>query len=268
MAQTRFPFEIVYSENTYKNGNIPVTKGEPLRLKDVLRLDSGFAIISHYTGSLFEFSDDTTFQLKDISITRFECETFTFDELDFKILFDTDELPKGLRPYSRVTRPVAPDIIWVYPPGSTASFAKDSDLCFEWQSVEGKMDSLLYTILIKNIFDELIFQRNVIGNSLVIPNSEIRHLDEKMIIVTVIDSVNNKESYDMGLRFGKLCPELSPCQIHTSLNWLKLAFWYESNHFFSAAEKYYHQAMKSSDNKIYDLFFDNFKARAKNYLNK
>lgn len=259
----KYPYEVLYAESCKTSSGFELSGWSELPADDTLILDNGYVLLSNYAGQFYEFEGDTTFSLRSLNN---QLDSINVDRIQrFKFLVDTTFKNA---PYFGGSTHKWNGLYWAsnldpFYIGSVVQMKRETPICLTWYSDRSDYDVKAYSIIVKNILEDIVWQKRVTGNSfeLRLTDWEKEENKQDMYIVQVSELEGDLSTRMIGLKIvgydepNNICLPKSPRE-HLNFAVIKELFMVNIG-----AEGEYRMAKNLSNRRIYQQIYLNFLKR-------
>ncbi len=258
-------FQVVHAELCHKNGlEIHLKSLEMLSLGDVIQVeDDGYLILLHASGEMFEYVGRNEISIghlaRRISTTnKVPIEDFSW-VLNAEYLFNESAPNRALTPRGTVARSrdfslevLLPEIFELSP--------VNPSVCVRW--IDGSERSTPYIIRIKNIYDEVLDEFEIVNQEIFVDFSNY-YYDPQIYIISIRDNKDEQFGLEIGVKVRSMSRYIpSGCDLKYPCEALEMAFFIEGIGLGEFAEPYYKLAADLSNRGIYQELLRKYHLRS------
>ncbi|CAD5282361.1 MULTISPECIES: hypothetical protein [unclassified Imperialibacter] len=259
------PFVALSCESCRRADDFKLSSGDILRWNDSLIIDSGYALLAHYSGALLEMEGDTVVTIAALSKASNPADEATY--VDMRYLIDSTNKIKRLLSFKYSMGDPA-YIQYTFPFDHRPVLVADEPVCLRWKSQNPDMKSISYRLRIEDIFDSLILEKIIVGNeaqlSELVPGK--RQFSKLLLIELSELEDEQKTSVQIGIEFRDHGGLRSPCSAVAAIDHLRLAVGYEQHNLMKEASEHYQLASQPGARKVYFDILETFLVRSKSQL--
>tara|TARA_R110001606_G_scaffold399291_1_gene583796 strand:+ start:43895 stop:44821 length:927 start_codon:yes stop_codon:yes gene_type:complete len=259
------PFVSLSCESCKGSDESEISGWELFSKDDSLFIESGHALLAHYTGALVEIEGDTVVSIAALNEAMSPTDDATY--VSMRYLIDSTKKVDYYVDFKYLVLHSS-YIKYTFPFENQPISATDEPVCLRWESPNPEMKSISYKLRVMDIFDSLLLEKVVLGNETQLPEAETGKKRSSELLVIELWEFGDKEksATPLGIKFKDHGGLRSPCTAVAPIDHLKLAVGYERHRLMEQASEHYHLAAQPGGRKVYFDILETFLVRSKSQL--
>jgi hypothetical protein len=253
-----YPFQVVYAEKAkLADGNTILDRFDYVKGDAEIKLDSGFLILMHHSGQLFEFRGDTLISVSNLSSEMPDYQKATSEMRPDILIFSEDQNFQGS--VGGATRCYGGYYYFIGFSHPIMKINENQPIWLHWKSdwyhwtLEDKNEMLDYTVTVRNIYDELLDKQVIKEAKFFLDPTKYTPRPELL----VVQVVNNKNEDQFSETIG-IYPERNTSvyipnweRLSTPIDYLNAWYFLTVRDDYLHARDHLNQAVKLSDHHFY-----------------